>query len=205
MIKLNNVSKTIKKRTILEDLSITFEKGTVYLIEGHNGCGKTMLLRLLAGLIQPTSGTIEKDDYTYGVIIETPSFIESESAKENLRILASIRKEIGMDEIEEYLKLVNLLDDKNTKVSKFSLGMKQRLAFCQAVMENPDVLLLDEPFNALDKKNYDVISNYLFDNKKNRITIIAAHGMDYTNNLFDKIIKMDNGHIDIIENAPHKI
>jgi ABC-2 type transport system ATP-binding protein len=196
MIKLLNVSKEIKGKKVLDNITVTFEKNKIYLIKGHNGCGKTMLLRLIGNLIRPTEGSIEKKDYTYGVIIETPSFIEYETARTNLKILASIRKEIGMKEIELFLDKVNLLEYADTRVSKFSLGMKQRLAFCQAIMEDPDVLLLDEPFNALDKKNYSNIVEYLKNNKENKIIIIAAHGFDQNkDSFFDEIFEMDNGSI----------
>lgn len=131
---------------------MSYFTGKVYLLKGHNGSGKTMLLRLLCDLIQPTSGTISKSDYTYGVMIENPSFIEHESAISNLKFLASIQKKIDHAEIDTFLKKVNLLNVANKKVKSFSLGMKQRLAFCQAIMENPDVLLLDEPWKVHDSE-----------------------------------------------------
>jgi ABC-2 type transport system ATP-binding protein len=154
---------------------------------------------MIAGLIKPSMGSIIQEDYSYGVIIENPTFIESESARTNLKILASIKNEISMEEIEEYLKIVNLDDVADLKVSKFSLGMEQRLAICQAIMEKPDVLLLDEPFNALDKKNYEIIVNYLRMNKSETITIVASHGFNKKeNSIFDVVIEMDNGKIDSV-------
>ncbi len=200
MITLKSVSKEIKNKKILNDISLTFEKGKTYLLKGHNGCGKTMLLRLLCDLIHETSGTVEKPDYTYGVMIENPTFIEHETARSNLKFLASIKKEINMKEIENNLQKVNLLDVVDVKVKKYSLGMKQRLAFCQAIMENPHVLLLDEPFNALDDINLSVVVNYLMEVKKNKIIIIAAHGFNYSEvSLFDEIITMNDGSIKEIE------
>lgn len=195
MITMNKVNKELKKQLILKDISIDFKKGNVYLLKGHNGSGKTMLLRLICNLISPTSGKVVKSDLSYGVMIENPTFVENETALDNLKFLASIQKKIGTIEIEKYLDIVNLLDQSNVKVRKFSLGMKQRLAFCQAIMENPDVLLLDEPFNALDEENYFNMINYLKEVKKDKIIIVAAHGFNDETKLFDQIITMDSGRI----------
>ena len=189
MISLQNVYKKIKDDNVLNDFTYTFEGGKIYLIRGHNGCGKTMLLRLLCDLIKPTNGKITKSDYSYGVMIENPSFIEHESAKSNLKFLASIQKKIDNNEIEAYLKKVNLFNVANKKVKSFSLGMKQRLAFCQAIMENPDVLLLDEPFNALDDENFTNMVNILKEIKNDKIIVIAAHGFNISEiELFDEVI-----------------
>lgn len=196
MIKLINVNKEIKGHKVLKDISLNFEKGKIYLLKGHNGCGKTMLLRLLCSLISPTKGTVEKSDYTYGVIIENPTFIEHESARTNLNILASLKKVIGKKEIDENLKRYNLYEHAEKKVSKFSLGMKQRLAICQATMEDPQVLLLDEPFNALDEKNLEIVVSYLKEIKKDKLIVIAAHGIDGNiETLFDEVILMNDGNV----------
>lgn len=196
MIILKDIHKEIKGKSILQNVSLTFQQGNVYLLKGHNGSGKTMLLRLLCDLLKPTSGTIEKPDYTYGVMIENPSFIEHETARANLRYLASIQKKISPADIEASLKAVNLLDAADWKVKRYSLGMKQRLAFCQAIMENPDVLLLDEPFNALDDENMERIIELLNQLKKDKIIVIAAHGVNVSNmSLFDEVITMNDGFI----------
>ncbi len=196
MIKLVNVTKEIKGHKVLKNISLNFEKGKIYLLKGHNGCGKTMLLRLLCNLISPTNGTIENSNHSYGVIIENPTFIEHESARTNLNILASLKKVIGKKEIDENLKRYNLYEHAEKKVSKYSLGMKQRLAICQATMENPQVLLLDEPFNALDEKNLDIVVSYLKEIKKDKLIVIAAHGIDGSlEALFDEVILMNDGNI----------
>lgn len=200
MIKLNAVTKKLKDNVVLDDVSLTFEKGKLYLLRGHNGSGKTMLLRLLCDLLTPTSGTIEKPAYTYGVMIETPNFVLHETARQNLKFLASIQKKIGMKEIEKSLDEVNLLNVIDTKVKNYSLGMKQRLGFCQAVMEDPDVLLLDEPFNALDDEHFDLIMNRILEMKKDKIIVIAAHGFDSEKYpIFDQVISLSNGKISQIE------
>ncbi len=133
-------------------------------------------------------------DYSYGVIIENPSFFSGETAYYNLKYLADINKKISDDEIYFYLDKLNLLNVKDKKVSTFSLGMKQRLALCQAFMEDPDVLLLDEPFNAIDDDNLEVVLKLIDDfKKKDKIIVIASHGD--VKFKFDRIIKMSNGKI----------
>jgi len=196
MIKLNSISKVLKGHTVLDNISFEFRKGSIYLLKGHNGSGKTMLLRMLCGLISPTSGTITKDELSYGVIIETPSFMEHETARQNLKFLASIQSKIGMPEIEKTIAMLNLSDVIDKKVKKYSLGMKQRLAFCQAIMEDPDVLLLDEPFNALDDEHLAIIVDMIVSMKKDKIIIVAAHNVDTDKlSIFDQIININNGQI----------
>ncbi|WP_226536234.1 ATP-binding cassette domain-containing protein [Fictibacillus halophilus] len=200
MITLEEVNKELKEKKVLQDISLTLQKGQVYLLKGHNGSGKTMLLRLLCDLLQPTSGTVNKPNYTYGVMIENPSFIEHETARSNLKFLASIQKKIGVHEIDSTLKKVNLLEYADTKVKNFSLGMKQRLAFCQAIMEDPDVLLLDEPFNALDDDNFAEMIRLIKEMKEDKIIVIAAHGFNLSEiPLFDEVITMNDGRIKNIE------
>lgn len=195
MIEIINASKTIKDNIILSDIDLSLAEGEVALLQGHNGCGKTMLLRLIAGFITPTTGKVKgNDQYSYGVIIETPNFFLDQTAYYNLKYLADINKKISTDEINTYLDRLNLYEVKDKKVSTFSLGMKQRLALCQAFMENPDVLLLDEPFNALDAENLDIVLKLIDEfRKKGKIIVIASHGD--VKFKFDKIINMSNGKI----------
>lgn len=194
MIELNNYHKVIKGKHVIGPISYTFEDGKLYLLTGHNGCGKTMLLRALCGLINPNAGDCSMSKpYTFGVIIENPSFMDNETALYNLQYLARIRNKIKNSDIDEALKRVNLFEYRNNKVKTFSLGMKQRLAICQAIMENPDVLLLDEPFNALDSENYDVVLELIKSMKnKDRIIVVAAHGVNNLS-IYDEIIKLENG------------
>lgn len=202
MLQVINASKNIKGKKILEDINVTFQEGDCIAVTGYNGCGKTMLLRLLCGLIKPSSGEVKTDvEYTYGVIIENPSFFMHETALYNLKYLAEINKRIDESAIFEYLRIFNLYDVRNKKVRTFSLGMKQRLALCQAFMENPNVLLLDEPFNALDEENLEIVSNVIAqEKKKGKIIVIAAHGIIPENCGLDKVIKMKEGRIvEIIE------
>ncbi len=197
MIQLVNVSKTIRSNVVLKNINYSFEEGQCVVITGHNGSGKTMLLRMICGLISPDTGEVKQTkDYKYGVIIETPSFLENETALYNLEFLASLNKSINTAQILNYLQMFSLLDVKDKKVKTFSLGMKQRLALCQALMENPDVILLDEPFNALDEENLTTVCNLIAKCKRDgKIIIIAAHGNVPETCGVDKVIKMSDGRI----------
>lgn len=198
MLKADKITKVLKGNEVLSNISYTFENGKIYLLTGHNGCGKTMLLRALCGLITPDSGEIICDKKcNFGVVIETPKFMENETGYFNLCYLASIRKIINKDTIKEHIKLFDLDNVKNKKVKTYSLGMKQRLGLCQAVMEDPDIILLDEPFNAIDEENlnriYEILNGF---REKNKIIIIASHGIVDRNKLMiDETIVMDKGKI----------
>ena len=198
MLKADKITKVLKGNEVLSNISYTFENGKIYLLTGHNGCGKTMLLRALCGLITPDSGEIICDKKCkFGVVIETPKFMENETGYFNLCYLASIRNIINKDTIKENIKLFDLDNVKNKKVTTYSLGMKQRLGLCQAVMEDPDIILLDEPFNAIDEENlnriYEILNGF---RDKNKIIIIAAHGIVDRNKLMiDETIVMDKGKI----------
>lgn len=197
MIEVKNVSKVLKKKTVLDRINLKINDGDFILLKGHNGCGKTMLLRLICGLISPTEGeVIYEKEYSYGVIIENPTFLLSETARYNLKYLASVNKKVKDEEIDELLKEFDLYDVRSKKVRTFSLGMKQRLALIQAIMEKPDILLLDEPFNAIDDENlekiYAVLNSY---NKNGNTIMIASHG-DYRENCsFNRFITMGEGNI----------
>lgn len=198
MLKADKITKVLKGNEVLSNISYTFENGKIYLLTGHNGCGKTMLLRALCGLITPDSGEIICDKKcNFGVVIETPKFMENETGYFNLCYLASIRNIINKDTIKENIKLFDLDNVKNKKVKTYSLGMKQRLGLCQAVMEGPDIILLDEPFNAIDEENlnriYEILNGF---REKNKIIIIASHGIVDRNKLMiDETIVMDKGKI----------
>ena len=195
MIKITDASKSLKEKQVLKDINLELNEGVCIAVTGYNGCGKTMLLRLICGLIKPTSGKVEYDkDYSFGVIIETPSFFLHETALYNLKYLAEINKMINEDVIVEYLKIFNLYEVRNKKVNSFSLGMKQRLTLCQAFMEDHDVILLDEPFNALDDENLWIACENIHKQKENgKIIVIAAHGEIPKECGIDKIIKIVDG------------
>ena len=166
-IVLNNVSKQIKDVEILKDINVKLETGKVYGFIGKNGSGKTMILRLIAGLIKADKGEMQIDGkavefnsrypLSVGIIIENAGLYKEFTGKENLKFLASIKGIIGEKEIEYALSRVGLDPNDKRTVRKYSLGMRQRLIFAQAIMEKPDILLLDEPTNALDKDGVNLI------------------------------------------------
>lgn len=198
MIYVKNAYKKIKNNQVLENINLKLNEGNVYLIEGHNGSGKTMLLRLLCELIKPDEGEVVfSREYSFGAVIENPSFIQNDTVLENLLFLAKIKNVITEEHISEWLRKLNLYDKKDNKVKTLSLGMRQRLAICQAFMEDPDVILLDEPFNALDKENLDVVIDVINESKKaGKIIVIAAHDVSNKQNLsFDERVELENGRI----------
>lgn len=197
MIRIINAQKVLKGKIILQDINLELQEGECVAVTGYNGCGKTMLLRLICGLIMPTGGDVKYEkDYNFGVIIENPTFFLNETGLYNLRYLASINKRIDGNTINEYLKTLNLYEVRNKKVSTYSLGMKQRLALCQAFMENPDVILLDEPFNALDKNNLSIACNMIREEKeKGKIVVIATHGEIPKECGINRVLIMEEGRI----------
>ena len=196
MIKINNVSKQIKNRNILTNISLDINQNEMVIIQGHNGSGKTMLLRLIAGFIQPSTGTVSNDFSSIGVIIEKPEFLNI-SGLENLKYLANINNLIKEEDILSCLKDLDLYNDRNLNVRKYSLGMKQKLAIIQSYMENQELLLLDEPFIALDKSSISTVVNLLNNLKeKGKTIVIAPHDNHRRSQLnHTKMIEMENGEI----------
>lgn len=199
MIKITNANKIIKGKTILENINFQMEPGKIYGIEGPNGSGKTMFLRLCCDLIRPNSGEVVIDKgTTFGVLIETPGFMFQETAYSNLKYLADIRKKIGKQEILAVLEKVGLTNSADVKVKKFSLGMLQKLGIAQAVMENPDVLLLDEPFNALDQTSCETIRKLIFAQRDRGASIVVvSHSLDYIRAECDCVYQIVDGHLQL--------
>lgn len=206
MIEIKNVFKTIDKQQVLKDINLTLEDGKTYAIIGHNGSGKSMLLRLICGLISPDTGSvlINKEElknninkYNFGVLIEKPKFLNNLTGFENLEILASINNKINSNDIDQILKTVDLYDEKDKKYRNYSLGMKQKLGIAQALMENPDIILLDEPFSALDKQSTKKIRELILKLKKqDKLIIIATHSKEDVNLLCDEVLEMESGMIE---------
>ena len=205
-IEIQNLCKTIKKVPILQDITVTFESGKIYGLKGKNGSGKTMLMRAISGLIIPNSGTINIDgeilgkDISFprsiGILIENPSFLGNYTGYKNLEMLASIQKRIGEDEIRETLAEVGLDPDDKRTYRKYSLGMKQRLGIAAAVMGEPDVVLLDEPTNALDETGLEMLREIvLMQKRRGAIVILASHDRFFLESLADKILVFEDGHI----------
>ncbi len=204
IITLENVSKKYKDRTILENLDFAFEKEKCYGIIGRNGSGKSVLLKLIAGFAYPDSGNITirgkqlKKDIDFaddaGVIINSPEFINSMSGLNNLLYLADIRKKISKEKIIEVLRELGLENAMKKRVSTYSLGMKQRLRLAQAIMEEPSLLILDEPMNALDDDGVSEIRELLLSLKKEGKTIIlTSHNSDDINILCDSVCSISKG------------
>ena len=173
---------------------------------GRNGCGKTMLMKCITGFVKPTKGEVVFDGKKIGVdidfpentgiIIETPSFVPYYSGFKNLTELAMLKKKIGKKEVEEVLKKVGLYESRNKLVRKYSLGMRQRLGIAQAIMENPDTLILDEPMNGLDNECVNMVRELLADLKKEGKTILlVSHNAEDIKVLCDEIYEMDKGKI----------
>ena len=205
-IKITDVNKTIKKAPILRDINLEFTGGKVYGLRGKNGSGKTMLMRAICGLITPDSGIIDIDgkilgkDISFpesiGVLIENPSFIGNYTGLKNLKVLASIQNRVSDEQIRKALKDIGLDTDDKRTYRKYSLGMKQKLGIAAAVMENPDIIILDEPINALDDVSVEKVHDILEEQKKRgAVIIIACHDKEELDQLSDEIIEISDGRI----------
>jgi ABC-2 type transport system ATP-binding protein len=208
MIKIDNVTKRTKDGTVLiRDINLQVEKGSIVGLVGRNGSGKTVLLKMVCGLMKISEGTIEIDGIEYnsksnkipksiGAIIETPGFLENMSGIKNLEYLAEVRGKIGRREIIGIMDDVGLSYMSKKPVRNYSLGMRQRLAIAQALMENPNVLILDEPFNGLDNDGVRVMRNLLLSYKRRGATILlTSHNEEDIEKLCDKVYEMEAGHL----------
>mgnify|MGYP004509571955 FL=1 len=205
-IKIENLSKKIKGTAVLDNINMEFFKGNVYGIRGINGSGKTMLFRAICGLINPTEGQITIDKKilhkvvsfpeSIGVLIENPGFLPSYTGRYNLKLLADIKNIINYEKIDETLNLVGLDCNDKRKYKQYSLGMKQKLGIAQALMEDPDLILLDEPTNALDEKSVENILSIIEKEKaKGKLILIASHDKLILEQICDEIINIENGRI----------
>ena len=203
-LSVQEVSKVCGSQTVLNNISFDCAPGQIYGLIGRNGSGKTMLLKCICGLVKPTTGAIfvwgrqvGRDiefPETIGFIIEHPGFLLHESGLENLKHLASIRKRINVEQIQACMKLVGLDPNLKKPVSKYSLGMRQRLGIAQAIMENPNFLILDEPMNGLDNQGVKHIRSVLKELSSNGTTILlASHSMEDIDFLCDEVYQMDAG------------
>lgn len=206
MIKIVNLQKKIKHAEVLTDINYSFEPGKIYGVFGKNGSGKTMLLRSLAGLIIPTSGEIFIDNKqlhqdisfppSMGIIIENMELLPQFDAKTNLKIIAKIKNIASEQDIENAINRVGLAPHADKKIKKYSLGMKQRLNIAQAIFEKPDIILLDEPTNAIDDQGIELVNQLLLEEKQRGATIIiASHHKEDIEPLCDTCLRMDQGKI----------
>ncbi|MEG1264211.1 MAG: ATP-binding cassette domain-containing protein [Clostridia bacterium] len=204
MIVVNDVVKRYGEAMVLDHVSVTFADRQIHGLIGRNGSGKTLLMKTILGLIRATSGTVEVDGKTIrrdvevpdrvGAIIETPGFLPYDSGRKNLLLLASLRKRVGRAQVDEAMRKVGL-DPKSRKwVSKYSMGMKQRLGIAQAIMEDPDLLILDEPMNGLDNQGVsDMRSLFLELKARGKTILLASHNREDIETLCDQVYEMDAG------------
>ena len=206
VVRLEDYCKSFKSAEVLKNINLTLESGKVIGLKGKNGSGKTMLMRAISGLILPTSGKVYINDKelgrhisfppSIGILIENPSFISNYTGFKNLKILASIQNRISDDEIRDAIRKVGLDPDDKRTLKKYSLGMKQRLGIAAAIMERPDIVILDEPINALDEAGAGLIKGLLDELKANgSLIIIACHDTEELNYLSDEIYEIYDGEI----------
>lgn len=209
-IEVKNLCKTINKNMVLDNINLHMVSGQVYGFQGINGSGKTMFMRALIGLIHPTSGKIlinqkelGKDmDFpkSIGFLLENPTFLDMYSGPDNLRLLAGVDNNISADminkEIDSLIEEVGLKSAGNKKYKKYSLGMKQRLGIAAAVLGNPDIVVLDEPTNALDDDGKDMVKRIVkMQKERGALVIISCHEMQTLEELSDEIIRLREGKI----------
>lgn len=210
IIEVEKLNLNLNKQVILKDINISFEEGLIYGIVGKNGSGKSMLFKCICGLVYPTSGKIivngkeiGKDiDFpeNTGILIEMPGLMPHYSGFKNLQVLASLNNKIGQQEIRQVLERVGLSPDEKKAVKKYSLGMKQRLGIAMAIMENPQILILDEPMNSLDKEGIEDIRKLLKEIKAAGKTILlTSHNFEDILTLCDEVYEMEHGTMAKIE------
>ena len=193
-IQLTNISKTFGKQTVLQPLTMGFEEGMIHGIIGRNGSGKTVLMKMILGILQPTTGTDVDFPESAGAIIETIEFIPYMSAYQNLADIAAMRGNLSKTQIKEVLEMVGLGNVGRKHVSKFSMGMRQRLAIAQAVMESPKLLILDEPMNGMDEKGVEEMRRLILARKAAGTTIIlSSHNIEDIRILCDQVYRIDAG------------
>lgn len=203
IVKVENVTKYFKQEKVLDDVNMNLETGHIYGIVGKNGAGKTVLFKIIAGFIKPSSGKVtvagkiigvDRDfPDSLGLIIETPGFLSQYNAYQNLLYLANINNKISKEDIKESIRMVGLDPGSNKKVGKFSLGMRQRLGIAQAIMENPNLIILDEPMNGLDKKGIEDVKELLLKLKDDGKTILMASHYAEDMEICDEVFQMEDG------------
>lgn len=203
-IEIQDLNKIIKGKTILKNVNLSFEKGVIYGIIGSNGSGKTMLMKTLLGLVAPSGGKITADEKavragkpfpcSVGLMIENNSLWPELSAVENLKLLAGIKNKVSDKEIKNAIRRVGLDSESKKPFSKFSLGMKQRLILAQAIMEKPDILILDEPTNSLDEAGIELLKKIMLEEKERGcLIIVSSHSPELFDGIWDEIITVKDG------------
>lgn len=207
IIKTKNATKMINGTLILDSVNIELESGKIYGLQGPNGSGKTMLMRLLCGLIRPTSGAVYIDEKrlgqhmdfpeSLGLLIETPAFLPNYTGLKNLELLASIQKKVSVEQIRKAISDVGLDPDDKRKYRKYSLGMKQRLGIAAAIMEQPDLIFFDEPTNALDNKGIIKICSLIKrERDRGALIVMACHDASILEAMSDQIYTISEGKVE---------
>ncbi len=211
-IEIKSVSKKFKDNEVIKKTNLVLESGNIYGFYGRNGSGKSVFQKLLCGLYMPTSGNIlydgidinEKHEFPLNVRaqIETPTFFHDLSGFKNLQILAEIQNKISDNDIIKALEIVNLIEEKDKIYAKYSLGMKQKLGIAQAIMENPDVIILDEPFNGIERVTVNKIIDFLIHAKnEGKLIIVSSHIKEDLNAMANVFYEFDNGTIVEVNSA----
>ena len=205
-IKISHVSKTIKNNPVIKDISMELQSGAVYGFKGINGSGKTMLMRLISGLIRPSQGEISMNgkilgkDISFpnsiGVFLENPAFLDAYSGFNNLKLLASIKSVASDEDIRNTLVRVGLDPNSDKKYKKYSLGMKQRLGIAAAIMEKPEIVILDEPTNSLDEDGVDLVK-HIVRNEKERgaLVVVSCHDEEILKGMSDEVFLLEQGRL----------
>lgn len=205
-IQIKNATKIIKGNVILDNVSLSLHSGMIYGLQGPNGSGKTMLMRLVSGLIRATSGEVRIDGqllgkemdfpHSIGLLIETPAFLPNHTGLKNLELLAQIKNEIGAEDVRNAIQRVGLNPDDKRTFRRYSLGMKQRLGIASAIMERPDILILDEPINALDENGVAQICEIIKEERdRGALIIIACHDAHILESMADEIYSIYEGKV----------
>lgn len=213
VLSIKNLSKSLEHKQVLKNVNLDLERGDIIGITGKNGSGKTTLLRIIIGLFYPSSGDviIEGKKLIPGflgnlptnvsALIENPNFLPEFTGFQNLKILASIRNKISAEDIKNTMNLVGLSPSNNKNVSKYSLGMKQRLGIAQAIMEKPDIILFDEPTNALDSDGVKIFTDIVNNMSKSGTSfIMVSHKKEDIYTLCNKVYRIENGELNVINN-----
>lgn len=209
-LEIKNLSKKFKDVYVLKDINLTFESGKIYGFTGRNGSGKSVLLKIICGFYTPSTGEVLLNNYNYILnndfpkstrcLIEKPNFLPDLTGYENLKLLASIENKIGDKEIMDTIEKLNLKEEINKKYSKYSLGTKQKLGIAQVLMEDPKLIVLDEPLNGIENDTAKEVRKILNEEKKkDKIIIVASHIKEDIDTLADVVYNIDNGIVEKIK------
>lgn len=209
-LEIKNLSKKFKDVYVLKDINLTFESGKIYGFTGRNGSGKSVLLKIICGFYTPSTGEVLLDNYNYILnndfpkstrcLIEKPNFLPDLTGYENLKLLALIENKIGDKEIMDTIEKLNLKEEINKKYSKYSLGTKQKLGIAQVLMEDPELIVLDEPLNGIENDTAKEVRKILNEEKKkDKIIIVASHIKEDIDTLADIVYNIDNGIVEKIK------